>query len=252
MRMIPKIIHYCWFGGHPKSQKIQQCIESWKKFCPDFELVEWNESNAQVFANKFYKDALRKKKYAFVADFVRSKVLYEQGGLYLDTDMLILKPIDHLLNYRFFTAEEVQNRVAFGFFGAVAQHPFLKKMVEFYEQTEFNPFAPPVITHTFSAVINTQTVSENEMIFSSDYFYPLTYQNKDEDFQQYITVSTVAVHLWDHSWKQSEELGFTAYLKNCITVTQDYLIYGYSFAYFKRYFREFSRKMFHEFKLKFR
>lgn len=248
--MIPKIIHYCWFGGNPKSEKIQQCIESWKKYCPDFEIIEWNESNAKVYANKFYKNALRKKKYAFVADYVRTKALYEKGGVYLDTDMLILKPIDKLLKYNFFTAEEVENRVAYGFFGAAKNHLLIKKMIDYYNQSEFNEFSPPVITHTFSAIINKNSISENEMIFSPSYFYPLTYQNRDEDYTQFITNDTYAVHLWEHSWKKKTEESFYYYFKNCLKVVQDFLFYGYSFGYFKRYFKEFSRKMFHVIKAK--
>ena len=248
--MIPKIIHYCWFGGNPKSEKIQQCIESWKKYCPDFEIIEWNENNAKVFANKFYKNALRKKKYAFVADYVRSKALYEKGGIYLDTDMLILKPIDELLKYNFFTAEEVENRVAYGFFGAAKNHLLIKKMIDYYNHSEFNEFSPPVITHTFSVIINKDSISENEMIFSPNYFYPLTYQNRDEDYTQFITNDTYAVHLWEHSWKKKTEESFYYYFKNCLTVVQDFLFYGYSISYFKRYFKEFSRKMFHVIKAK--
>ena len=82
--MIPKFIHYCWFGPNPKSQLTIDCIASWKHFCPGFEIIEWNEVNSKAYSNKFYKDSLRKKKYAFVADYIRTKVLFEHGGIYMD------------------------------------------------------------------------------------------------------------------------------------------------------------------------
>ena len=100
--MIPKKLHYCWFGNNPKPKIFQDCIKSWQYYCPDFEIKEWNEKNTIQFANSFYINALRKKKFAFVADYIRAKVLFEEGGIYLDTDMMVLQPLDELLKYDFF------------------------------------------------------------------------------------------------------------------------------------------------------
>lgn len=248
--MIPKVIHYCWFGTNPKSKLILDCISSWKEFCPNFEIIEWNEINSAPFSNRFYKNALRKKKYAFVADYVRTKVLTEFGGIYLDTDMLLLKPIDIFLHYDFFSGEEVEDRIAFGFFGCIKNHRFLLKMLSFYENTEFNVFSPPVITHTFSPIINKKTIGLNEKIFTPEYFYSLSYQNKNENYLKYTTEHSFALHLWDHSWKIVPETGLRELFKNLKEVLTDFLFYGYSFAYFKRYFREFSRKIYQELKSK--
>ena len=134
--MIPKIIHYCWFGNNPKPEIVTQCIASWKQFCPDYKIIEWNEKSFNLTKNAFYKNALRKKKYAFVSDYVRAIVLDKFGGIYLDTDMLIIKPIDALLKHKFFTGFEVETRPAYGFFGAVENHRFLKEMIDFYNQNE--------------------------------------------------------------------------------------------------------------------
>ncbi|RLD27574.1 MAG: mannosyltransferase [Bacteroidetes bacterium] len=243
--MIPKTIHYCWFGKKSKNDLINRCIESWKEFCPDFELKEWNESNTQTYQNKFYKDAYRKKKYAFVADCVRAQALYEFGGVYLDTDMLLLKPIDVLLSNDFFTAYEVGDRAAYGLFGAIAGHRFLKQMKEFYDTTEFNEFSLPVITHTFKLYINKANLGENDRIFPPEYFYPLSYENKDEDYNQFITSNSYAVHLWGHSWNDKEGKRFCFLIKGLKTVTIDYLFYGYSKQYFIRYFRGFSRQLYY-------
>ena len=241
--MIPKILHYCWFGDNPKSKIFQDCLLSWQQFCPDFEIIQWNEINTKKYTNHFYKNALRKKKYAFVADYVRAKVLFEHGGVYLDTDMILLKPIDNLLLYDFFIAEEVENRVAFGMFGSVKQHRFLLQMLNFYNNEEFNEFSPPVITHTFTSIINKQTANKNEIVFEPKYFYPLPYENRFEAYSKFIKPESFAVHLWDHSWRKTAQKGFPGLLKNLKTVLFDFLFYGYSFKYFKRYTKEFFRKI---------
>ena len=250
--MIPKKLHYCWFGNNPKSNVFQDCLSSWKLHCPDFEIMEWNERNSKKYSNSFYKNALRKKKYAFAADYIRTKVLYDQGGIYLDTDMLLLKPIDPLLQYDFFTGEEVKGRVAFGLYGAVPKHRFLKQMVDFYNTNEFNVFSPPVITHTFSPMINKQSIVEGEVILDVSFFYPLPYENRLEDYTSFVETETYAVHLWDHSWAKHTESGLSQLFNNLKEVGVDFVFYNYSFDYFKRYTKEFLRKIYHILKSKLR
>ncbi|WP_299522915.1 glycosyltransferase family 32 protein [Winogradskyella sp.] len=242
--MIPKIIHYCWFGGKAKTDVALKCIESWKTYAPDFEIKEWNEYNSKPFQNKFYKDAFRKKRFAFVADTVRVSVLYKYGGIYMDLDMLLLKPIDHLLSYQFFSAYEVKNRIAFGFFGGVSGHRFFKTMHKFYESNHFNQFSLPVITHTFSEAIHQNTLYSDECILEPEYFYPLTYENRLEDYKSFLTSKSIAVHLWDHSWSQKVgKESIWILLKNIHIVMVDYLFFGYPKSYLKRYVRGFSRKI---------
>lgn len=245
--MIPKIIHYCWFGNKPKNDLLKKCMDSWIALCPDFEIKEWNETNTNTYQNKFYKNAFRKKKFAFVADCVRAQVLYKFGGIYLDTDMLLLKPLDELMNYDFFTGFEVQDRVAFGIFGAISRHRFLEQMVAFYNTTEFNEFSLPVITHTFKSLINEKNLGENDRIFATDYFYALIFENKDKDYHQFLTKNSYAVHLWDHSWNIKKEKRIWFLLKGLKKVSIDYLFYGYSKQYFIRYFRGFSRQLYYYF-----
>lgn len=250
--MLPKILHYCWFGNNPKSKILQDCIQSWEHYCPDFEIKEWNEKNTVQFANLFYKNALRKKKYAFVADCIRAKVLFEEGGIYLDTDMMLLQPLDILLQYDFFIGEEVSGRINFALFGAQKKHRFLKQMLDFYDATHFNVFAPPVITHTFSPIINVQTIGTNEIIFKPSYFYALPFEHRSDHYSEFIKPESYAVHLWDHSWVKEKQTGFLPLISNLWEVLVDYLFYGYSFAYCKRYFKEFSRKIYHLLKAKIR
>ena len=105
--MIPKIIHYCWYGNNKKSKLILKCIDSWKKYFPDFEIIEWNEENTDLHENLYIEKAYELKKWAFVSDYVRMKVLYEYGGLYFDTDVEILKRFpDEILNLDAFTGFE--------------------------------------------------------------------------------------------------------------------------------------------------
>ena len=94
---IPKTIHYCWFGRGEMPSLSVKCIESWKKYCPDYNIVCWNEDNFDISSNRYAKEAYDAKKWAFVSDYVRLKVLYEEGGIYLDTDVELLKPIDDLI-----------------------------------------------------------------------------------------------------------------------------------------------------------
>ena len=94
---IPKIIHYCWFGGGAISPENRKCMESWKKYCPDYKIIEWNDQNFDISTNRYAQQAYEAKKYAFVSDYVRLAVLYEYGGIYLDTDVELVRPLDELL-----------------------------------------------------------------------------------------------------------------------------------------------------------
>lgn len=243
--MIPKTLHYCWFGKKRKPKLFSQCLESWKRHCPDFEIKEWNNENSRQFANSFYRNAIRKKQYAFAADYIRTNVLFEEGGIYLDTDMLVLRPLDDLLNYNFVIGEEVPGRINFALFASSPKHRLLQRMLDFYEQTPFNQFSVPVITHTFSGIFDEESLGEDERIFPPEYFYAVPYQSKDEPHSNFTTEKSYAVHLWDHSWSSEKKNSYGQLCKNLWIVTVDYVFYGYPYAYFKRYFREFSRKIYH-------
>ena len=137
-----KTIHYCWFGGNPKSKLIEKCIASWKKYFPDFEIKEWNENNFDVRQNKYVSQAYDAKKYAFVSDFARFKILHEYGGLYFDTDVEVIKPFYGLLEDEAFAGFETDEYVAPGLVLWVKepQNNILGKMLERYSELEFiNP-----------------------------------------------------------------------------------------------------------------
>ena len=136
--MIPKIIHYCWFGGNEKSPLIKRCIESWKIFCPDYEIKEWNESNFDVNCNAYVKKAYEMKKWAFVADYARFYVLYQYGGVYLDTDVQLVKNIDELRLKGKFAGFGNDETVSTGLILATEKNDWLcKKVMDTYIGEEF-------------------------------------------------------------------------------------------------------------------
>lgn len=137
--MIPKKIHYCWFGGNPKSKLAEKCIQSWKDFCPDYEIIEWNESNYDLSAAPLYvRQAYEAKKWAFVTDYVRLQVVYEQGGIYMDVDVELEKPLDLLLSHSAYFGFENGTYINTGEgFGAEQGTPILLEMMEDYAKISF-------------------------------------------------------------------------------------------------------------------
>lgn len=139
--MIPKIIHYCWFGGNKKSKFILKCIDSWRQYFEDYDIIEWNESNIDIRENTYIEQAYSLKKWAFVSDYVRMKVLYEYGGIYFDTDVEVLKPFpQNVLSLPAFTGfESCSLKVSPGLvFGCEVGNEIAKKMIESYNSDEFH------------------------------------------------------------------------------------------------------------------
>lgn len=208
--MKSKFIHYCWFGDKPLPKLARKCIKSWKKYLPDYEIIRWDETNVDINECNFIKEAYENKKWAFVADYARSKALYEMGGIYFDTDMYIKKPIDFLLDNDTFLGIEDSFMVATGVWGAKNPKSFLaKKMLNFYQEQEhfdinnmFTYSIPRVMTkilnkcgldHTLNTV---QTIDHNITIYPREYFYPLSFDFKNNIF----TENTCMIHYYDSSW----------------------------------------------------
>lgn len=137
--MIPKIVHYCWFGRGEKSDLIKKCIHSWHNYLPDWEFIEWNEDNYDFSKNQYAYDAYKQKKWAFVADYARFDVLNQYGGVYFDTDVELLRSIpDEILCQEAFTGFQSNNRVNPGLvFGAEKGQLGLKKLLDIYQQWKF-------------------------------------------------------------------------------------------------------------------
>ena len=213
--MKSKYIHYCWFGGKPLPKLTKKCIESWKKYLPDYEIIRWDETNVDFNECPFIKEAYENKKWAFVADYARTKAIYNMGGIYFDTDMMLTKPIDFLLNEETFLGIEDSYMVNSAVWGTNKPKTyFSKKMLEFYQSQEhfdinnmFKMSIPRIMTrilnelgldHTSNEI---QYLKHNITIYPREYFYPLSFDFKDNLF----TDNTCMIHYFDASWFGKKE-----------------------------------------------
>lgn len=218
--MIPKIIHYCWFGENDMPDDVLKCIDSWKKFAPDFELKLWNESNYDLSKYEYVKEAFDAGKWAFVTDVVRLDVVHEFGGIYLDTDVELIKPIDHLLSLDGFMAFEQPGRVATGLgFGAIAGHPVIKANLEAYANRHFivdgraNLTTCVTITmDTLNNLVGSYVAFENisNTIRLADYNFTILAQHimcpyNLETGKTTLLDDTVSIHHYDATWKSHKD-----------------------------------------------
>lgn len=136
--MIPKTIHYCWFGGNPKPKLAEKCIRSWKKHCPDYELIEWSEENFDIASAPLYvRQAYEAKKWAFVTDYVRLYAMVTHGGIYMDTDVEVIKPLDDFLVHQAFSGFENSTDIPTGIMGAEKGFPLFEELLHHYDSAVF-------------------------------------------------------------------------------------------------------------------
>ena len=133
---IPKVIHYVWVGGKEKPDRIRKCIQTWKDKLPDYEIKEWNENNFDIYSNEYVKAAYNAKKWAFVSDYIRMYVIYNEGGIYFDTDVIVLDKLDEFLSYDCFVGYESNNAPFTAVFGARKKHPLIKRILDMYDVAE--------------------------------------------------------------------------------------------------------------------
>ena len=157
--MIPKIIHYCWFGGNPKPESVKKYIESWHKYCPDYEYREWNDSNFDLNENTYCKEAYEAKKWAFVTDYVRLKALYEYGGIYMDTDVEVIKSLDPLLKYDAFSGYESNDRIPTGTMASCWHNEWIEFLLKDYDNRHFR-MADGKLDMTTNVEVITQLTKE--------------------------------------------------------------------------------------------
>lgn len=211
--MIPKTIHYCWFGGAPKPESVLKCIESWRKFCPDFEIVEWNESNYDVNKNKYMQQAYESRKWGFVPDYARLDIVYQYGGVYLDTDVELIRPINDLLKYKGFMGFERKEYIALGLgFGAEQNNDIIKEMMSLYDSVRFinldgtynllpSPsYSTKIMLQHGLQLNNKYQMVEGIAVFPTEYFCPLNFQSGRTS----ITDHTYSIHWYDASWFSPE------------------------------------------------
>lgn len=214
--MIPKIIHYCWFGGNPLPATAQKCINSWKKFFPDYEIKEWNESNFDVNMMEYTREAYSVKKYAYVSDVARFCVLFHEGGLYFDTDVEVVAPFDDILERGAFMGIEVPAiegeslpKVAPGLgLGIEAHHPFYEAMLKHYEESHFldengAQISGTVVAHN-TEILEQKGLKPTNEIQQVDgiWIYPMDYFNPLEDATGILrkTKNTRSIHWYSKTW----------------------------------------------------
>ena len=233
--MIPKIIHYCWFGSSPLPDEFLKYIDGWKKIFPEFEIKCWDETTFDIFASlPFVQEAYQVKKYAFVADYVRMWAMYQYGGIYMDTDIQVLKRFDEFLNYRFFTAMEYhgdnvrinhvedqltsqgykKNKedviidicIESSIFAAEKNHPFIKDCLDYYigkhfilpDGTYYDKIIVPVIMALEAEKYGFRYVNEFQTLKEDMHLFPdeyFTHPSKQ-------TENTYALHMVKNSWKK--------------------------------------------------
>lgn len=211
---IPKIIHYCWFGGNPKPKLVEKCIQSWKKFCPDYEIVEWNEDNFSLEQAPLYvRQAYEAKKWAFVTDYVRMCALVSQGGIYMDTDVEAVKPLDPFLEHRAFGGFEDGNRILTGVMACEKGFPIFRKMRDYYDTASFyNPDGTMNLTtnvEVFTELCreaglrqdNSFQILDGFALYPNDVFSPVDYETR----KLKKTENTCTIHWFSGSWHTEEE-----------------------------------------------
>lgn len=210
--MIPKKIHYCWFGRGQKSELILRCIESWKKYCPDYEIIEWNEDNLDVNATRYTKQAYEAKKWAFVSDYARLYALYTEGGIYLDTDVELLKPLDCFLEHEAFTGFEVKDSPITAVMGAVKEHHIIKMLLDYYDTADFINEDGSLNLLTNTHIITKYFIEQGVLLngkkqtIDSMVIYPqiVFCPNNFSRIFEKPSKKTYAIHHFDQSWKNSQ------------------------------------------------
>ena len=230
MTQIPKKLHYVWIGDSEKPEIFNKCLKSWQEKMHDYEIIEINKENFDldnhIARNKFLRECYKRKLWAYIADYVRIHYLYENGGIYLDTDMEIVKDFSSLFeneNIEFFTGYESDDGIGMGLFGVSAKSKFLEKMIKFYDDEIYKSplFTLPQITKYILKNDFSFDFSKNEIrdekngicIYKKEYFYPFLPKEKFDE--SIVTENTYAIHWWHHSWKGSRPFLFlkTKHLK---------------------------------------
>ena len=203
--MIPKIIHFCWFGRNIISKDVLSCIESWKERCPDYKMIEWNEDNFNVEEFEYTKQAYKEQCWTKVSNFVRIWALYNYGGIYLDTDVRVYKKLDDLLNNECFFGIEYNKRYPFykedfnttlfgtAVIGSIPKHQTIGRILEYYKNLKFTQLERTPESNNVLLITNKfkDDILNNCTIYSRDILYPCN-----------ISDISYTRHLQFDSWKK--------------------------------------------------
>lgn len=223
--MIPKVIHYCWFGRNPLPALAIRCINSWKKYLPDYEIKEWNEDNFDVNMIPYTKEAYQAKKYAFVSDYARFWILYHYGGVYFDTDVEVIKDFTPIVEAGNFMGKEIGNPIFLNDgtsivnvnpglgMGVEKDNPFLKEALSIYQDKKFllpdgSLNTKTIVTTTTEMLIVKGYCSNGGVeivdgwkLYPQDYFCPKNYYTGE----LCITENSYSIHHYDASWKSKSD-----------------------------------------------
>ncbi len=215
--MIPKIINYCWFGNNELPESVLKCIESWKKYCPDYEIIQWNENNYDYKKQAYTLEAYEAEKWAFVSDFARLDIVYNNGGIYLDTDVELVKNLDSLLeNKCFLGIEQPSHYINTGIgFGAEKGNEAVKEMLDEYAGAHFKlangiydttipcpaKNTKPFYKYGFNLEIDKPVNLGGAMVYPPEYFCP--FERKINELN--VTENTYSIHHYDSSWVSDDE-----------------------------------------------
>ena len=233
--MIPKIIHYCWFGRNPLPELAQKCIASWKKYLPDYEIKEWNENNFDVNIIPYTAEAYQAKKYAFVSDYARFWILYQYGGIYFDTDVEVIRPIDDIVergNFMGFEtdpkpqlkedASEASVNPGLGM-GVAPGLGIIKKMLDFYEGKHFVHEAVMrnqiTVVHIATEVLRKAGLKQQQgiqqvddmWIYPAEYFCPINLKTG----RIHVRPNTRTIHHYAGTW-QDKHFSFKEWIKKVL------------------------------------
>ena len=237
--MIPKIIHYCWFGGNPLPELAKRCIASWRKFLPNYEIKEWNETNFDVNIIPYTAEAYRQKKYAFVSDYARFWIMYKYGGIYFDTDVEVIRPMDDIIargNFMGFemdpdgknTPGKYAPRYCFGVnpgggIGVEKEHPFLKRMLDLYSTLIFQTVPVDIAWYKTIVAYTTEELCSCGLknvkgiqdvlgisIYPREYFSPINVVSG----KLRITEHTYSIHRFTSTWSESKNKTIKDYIRH--------------------------------------
>ena len=231
---IPKVIHYCWFGKGKMPRLAERCIESWKKYCPGYKIVCWNEENFDINENKYAKEAYEAGKWAFVSDYVRLKVLYDEGGIYLDTDVELIKPLDDLIKENGYMGFDDNGIISTGLgFACEKGNELVGSLLKDYDNISFllpdgtYDLTPCPDRNTETLIKLGMDIDKKDQVFMGirilpeDYLCPIKYYTG----RKKITKNTYSIHHFCASWTTPAAKRTTC-IKRIIRVRLYEILYG--------------------------
>lgn len=223
--MIPKNIHFVWLGGKKKNRQARKCIKSWRKYCPDYQIIEWNEDNFDINSVPYVKEACEAKKWAFASDYIRLYALYNYGGIYMDTDVEVVKPLEEFLSYKAFLGFERDDAISTGIMACEQGNEMFGDFLSYYDDKHFikengeldlttNVTTITNICLEKGLVLNNQHQNiEGVELFPKDYFCPKEYMTGKLN----CTDNTYAIHHFAGSWHTKKDK-FKEFVKRIVGV----------------------------------